>query len=81
MLRSIVLTLILAATHALVGSSKLKYLSDRSEVASLVVRQTLDHADVNYVKRVWSNDCRVDVTVVDDVTNDLRIQTNTQTYI
>jgi len=43
-------------THALVGRSKLEYLSNGAEVASLVVSQTLDNADINYVKGIRSND-------------------------
>ena len=58
-------------THALVGSGKLQHLSNRAEVAALVVSQTLDDANVNYVKRIRSDNGRVDVTVIDKVTHNL----------
>jgi len=64
-------------THALVGSSKLQYLGDRAEITSLIISQTFDDAHVDYVKRVGSNNCRVDVSVVDEVTNDLNTRTDT----
>ena len=66
-------------THALVGSSKLKYLSDGAEVASLVVSQTLDDTHVNYVKRIRSNNGWVDVAVIDQVTYYLHAHIQTQT--
>ena len=73
----LLLQLQLLNTHALVRSSKLENLSDRAKVATLVISQTLDNADVNYVKCIRRNNSRVDVTVVDQVTYDLYTDTQT----
>ena len=67
-------TLSTTTTHALVGSSKLEYLGDRAKVASLVVSQALGDSDINYIKRIRSNYGRVDVAVIDQITNDLQTQ-------
>jgi len=52
-------------THALVGGSKLQYLSNGAKITSLVVSQALDNSDINYIKCVRSHNSRVDVTIVD----------------
>jgi len=64
-------------THALVGGSKLKYLSNGAEIASLVVSQTFDDSDVNYVECIRSHNSRVDVTIVDQIADDLHKDTET----
>ena len=61
-------------TKTLVRGSELQDLSDRAQVAPLIVRQRLAGAHVDDVKGVRRDDCRVDVAVVDQVADDLGVQ-------
>ena len=68
------LEVLAVAAKTLVRRGELQDLGDGAEVAALVVRQRVAGARVDDVEGVGRHDRRVDVAVVDQIADDLRVQ-------